>query len=102
MLRFGRLPPVDGGCWIFHAIAAELPEGFAHAGLAAPVHPEPDARRQALRLHQEWRERRAETLGFLARAVPAFRLARIERLICRARHALRALASHSREGGYQR
>ena len=69
MLSLGRLPPVDGGGGVFHAIAPELPEGFAHAGFAAAVHAEPDAGSQPFGVDQQRRESGGKRFRFFARAM---------------------------------
>src|SRR5215467_7929055 len=68
------------------AITAELPKRLADTGFATAVHAKPNARRQPLGLDQQWRQRRGQALGFLARAVPALRLTGIEELRRGVRH----------------
>ena len=87
MLRFGRLPPIDGrGSRVFRPVAPELPEGFAHAGLAPAMHAEPGRGGKTFGLDQKRRQRRGEDFGFFARTV-AQGIAQIGvGFVCRVRH----------------
>ena len=62
------MPPVDGGGTIALAVAAELPEGFAHAGAAPSMHALRDGGGHVFRLGDERRHDFGERFRLLAQA----------------------------------